>query len=52
MELYAKAQEIEMEEAVYIPVRVIENFAAISKNVDGFRISAAGYLELNDVVIK
>ncbi|MEH6993892.1 glutathione ABC transporter substrate-binding protein [Neobacillus drentensis] len=52
MELYAKAQEIEMEEAVYIPVRVIENLAAISKNVDGFRISAAGYLELNDVVIK
>ncbi len=51
-ELYRKAQELEMEDAVFIPVRVIENLAAISKNVEGFRISAAGYLELNDVSIK
>lgn len=52
MELYSKAQELEMEDAVYIPVRVIENLAAVSKIVDGFSISPSGYLEINDVSIK
>lgn len=51
-EYYAKAQEIEMEEAVYIPVRVIENLAATAKGVEGFSISPSGYLEINDVSIK
>lgn len=52
IELYAKAQEIQMEEAVYIPVRVIENVAAMSKDVSGFAISPSGYLEINNVSIK
>ncbi|GHI00566.1 glutathione ABC transporter substrate-binding protein [Neobacillus kokaensis] len=52
IELYAKAQELEMEDAVYIPVRVIENMAAVAKNVSGFGISPASYLEINDVSIK
>lgn len=51
-EMYAEAQEIEMEEAIYIPVRVIENVAAISKGVSGFEISPSGYLEINNVSIK
>ncbi len=51
-EIYAKAQEIEMDDSPYIPVRVIENVAAISKNVKGFSISPSGYLEINDVTIK
>ncbi|WP_263624446.1 glutathione ABC transporter substrate-binding protein [Cytobacillus kochii] len=51
LELYAKAQEIEMEDAAYVPVRVIENLAAVAKNVDHFSISAAGYLEINDILI-
>ena len=51
-QIYTEAQELEMKDAVFIPVRVIENVAAVSKNVDGFRISAAGYLDLNDVSIK
>ncbi|MEH7333157.1 glutathione ABC transporter substrate-binding protein [Neobacillus drentensis] len=51
-ELYAQSQELEMKEAVYIPVRVIENLAAVSKDVKGFAISPSGYLELNDVSIK
>jgi peptide/nickel transport system substrate-binding protein len=51
-EYYEKAQEIEMEEVVYIPVRVIENLAATAKGVEGFSISPSGYLELNDVSIK
>ncbi|WP_088044433.1 glutathione ABC transporter substrate-binding protein [Bacillus sp. EAC] len=51
-ELYAEAQEIEMSDAPYIPVRVIENVAAVSKDVKGFSISPSGYLEINDVSIK
>jgi peptide/nickel transport system substrate-binding protein len=52
IQIYAEAQELEMQDAVYIPVRVIENVAAVSNKIDGFRISAAGYLEINDVNIK
>jgi peptide/nickel transport system substrate-binding protein len=52
IELYKEAQELEMKDAPYIPVRVIENLAAVSKNVSGFSISPSGYLEINDVSIK
>lgn len=51
-ELYAQTQEKEMKEALYIPVRVIENLAAVTKDVKGFSISPSGYLELNDVSIE
>ncbi|WP_350301466.1 glutathione ABC transporter substrate-binding protein [Peribacillus frigoritolerans] len=51
-ELYAEAQEIEMSDTPYIPVRVIENVAAVAKEVKGFSISPSGYLEINDVTIK
>ncbi|MFJ7995072.1 glutathione ABC transporter substrate-binding protein [Peribacillus frigoritolerans] len=51
-ELYAEAQEIEMADTPYIPVRVIENVAAVAKEVKGFSISPSGYLEINDVTIK
>lgn len=51
IDLYAKSQELEMEDAVYIPVRVIENMAAVAKDVKGFSISPSGYLEINDVSI-
>ncbi|MDQ0198746.1 glutathione ABC transporter substrate-binding protein [Neobacillus ginsengisoli] len=50
--LYAEAQALEMKDAPYIPVRVIENVAAVAKNVKGFSISPSGYLEINDVSIK
>ncbi|MFF2754972.1 glutathione ABC transporter substrate-binding protein [Psychrobacillus sp. NPDC058041] len=52
IELYVKAQQIEMGDALYIPIRVIENLAATTKNVEGFSISPSGYLEVNDVSIK
>ncbi|WP_285767357.1 glutathione ABC transporter substrate-binding protein [Peribacillus sp. SI8-4] len=51
-ELYAEAQEIEMADTPYIPVRVIENMAAVAKDVKGFSISPSGYLEINEVTIK
>lgn len=49
IELYAKSQELEMEDAVYIPVRVIENMAAVAKNVKNFYMSPSGYIEINEV---
>jgi peptide/nickel transport system substrate-binding protein len=52
IELYAEVQELQMEDAVYIPVRVIENMAAIAKSVKDLSISPSGYLEINDVSIK
>ncbi|MDQ0201282.1 hypothetical protein [Neobacillus ginsengisoli] len=52
IERYKEAQELEMKDAPYIPVRVIENLAAVGKNVTGFSISPSGYLEINYVSIK
>ncbi|WP_391119597.1 glutathione ABC transporter substrate-binding protein [Psychrobacillus sp. L3] len=52
IELYAKAQKLEMDDALYIPIRVIENLAATAKGVEGFSISPSGYLEINDVSVK
>jgi peptide/nickel transport system substrate-binding protein len=52
LNLYAEAQELEMADSPYIPVRVIENMAAISKDIEGFAISPSGYLEINDISIK
>jgi peptide/nickel transport system substrate-binding protein len=51
IELYGKSQEIEMKDAVYIPVRVIENMAAVRKGVKDFTISPAGYMEINEISI-
>ncbi len=52
IELYAKAQELEKEDAVYIPVRVIENMAAVAKSIENFYMSPSGYIEINEVSIK
>ncbi|WP_078381986.1 glutathione ABC transporter substrate-binding protein [Sutcliffiella halmapala] len=52
IDLYAQAQEIQMEDALYIPVRVIENMAATSKDITGFYINPSGYLEVNEVSIR
>lgn len=46
-ELYSKAQHKQMEDALYIPVRVIENMAAVHKDVKGFDITPAGYIDLS-----
>ena len=51
IKLYAEAQEKEMEDALFIPIRVIENLAGIANNVEGFRMSPSGYLEINNVSI-
>jgi peptide/nickel transport system substrate-binding protein len=35
-----------------MPVRVIENMAAVAKNVENFYMSPSGYIEINEVSIK
>lgn len=40
-----------MDQALFIPVRVIENMAAVAKGVEGFAISPSGYLKINDISI-
>jgi peptide/nickel transport system substrate-binding protein len=52
LKLYEEVMQIEMDEAVYIPIRNYEHMAAHSKNVSGFWLNAANYLMVDDVVIK
>lgn len=51
-EIYAKAQELEMENALLVPIRNLENLAVVSKNIQGFSISPAGYLMIHNVAIE
>ncbi len=51
-EIYAKLQEIQEEEAVFIPVRILENIAATNNNVQGLYINPSGYLMVNEVTVK
>ncbi|GED69539.1 glutathione ABC transporter substrate-binding protein [Brevibacillus reuszeri] len=51
-EIYAEAQQIEMDEVPLLPYRSSENLAAIAKNVEGVYISPSGYIEVNDITIK
>lgn len=51
-EVYHQLQTIELENALYIPIRNIENLAATSKNVDGLLMTPSGYLKLMDVTIQ
>lgn len=50
-QIYEKAQEIKVKDAVHIPYRGVENLAAISKNVQGVWISPSGLLQLYDTSI-
>lgn len=51
-EIYEKSQMIEMEDAVYIPIRSHEHLAAFNRNVSGLWVNPVSYLMLNDVKIK
>lgn len=52
LELYAKAQEIEMQDASMILLRNDEDLVALSNNVKGFWMHPAGILMINDVSIQ
>ncbi|WP_409178815.1 glutathione ABC transporter substrate-binding protein [Brevibacillus fortis] len=49
--IYAKAQEVELQDALVVPIRNLENLAVISNQIQGFSISPAGYLNIDQVVI-
>ncbi|GKU85078.1 glutathione ABC transporter substrate-binding protein [Niallia sp. NCCP-28] len=51
-EIYKELQQIELKDALYIPVRTLENVAATGENVGGVEITPAGYLQLMNVTIK
>jgi peptide/nickel transport system substrate-binding protein len=50
--IYAKAQEIEMNDAPLIPIRTISHLAVTVKNMEGLWMNPVGYFFYNDVVLK
>jgi peptide/nickel transport system substrate-binding protein len=50
--LYEEAMIIEMEEAVYIPIRNYEHLAVYNNEVKDFWLSAVNYLMVNDATIE
>ncbi|MGP4105955.1 glutathione ABC transporter substrate-binding protein [Virgibacillus sp. L01] len=51
-ELYEKAQIIEMEDAVYIPIRNYEHLAVHGNNVQDFWLSPVNYLMINEATVE
>jgi peptide/nickel transport system substrate-binding protein len=51
-DIYARAQEWELREALFVPIRNQENLTAVNKHVQGFSISPAGYFMLRQVAIQ
>ncbi|WP_339149375.1 MULTISPECIES: glutathione ABC transporter substrate-binding protein [unclassified Sutcliffiella] len=51
-ELYEKAMQIQMDDAVYVPIRNYEHLAVYTKGVEGIWLNASNYIMLNDVTIK
>lgn len=50
--LYEKAMQIQMDDAVYVPIRNYEHLAVYTKGVEGIWLNASNYIMLNDVTIK
>nr|WP_185907838.1 glutathione ABC transporter substrate-binding protein [Psychrobacillus soli] len=49
--LYEKVLQIELDEAVYVPIRNYEHLAVSNKNVSGYWLNASNYLMIEDVKI-
>ncbi|WP_028401360.1 glutathione ABC transporter substrate-binding protein [Ectobacillus panaciterrae] len=50
--LYEEVMQLEMQDAVYIPIRVYEHLAVSNKSVDNFWLSPVNYLMINEAVLK
>lgn len=50
--IYAQAQEVELRDALIVPIRNLEHLAVISNQLQGFSISPAGYLQIDQVSIQ
>lgn len=51
-EIYKQAMQIEMDDAVYIPIRNYEHLAVYNNDVENFWLDASNYLILNEVTVK
>ncbi|WP_404454771.1 glutathione ABC transporter substrate-binding protein [Virgibacillus necropolis] len=51
-ELYEKAMKIEMEDAVYIPIRNYQHLAVYNNNVEDFKISPVSYIMIDNATVK
>ncbi|MED1949613.1 glutathione ABC transporter substrate-binding protein [Brevibacillus centrosporus] len=51
-EIYAKVQEIELNDAPMVPIRTIDYVAVTTKEVQGFWVDPIGFLMLNEVTIQ
>ncbi|WP_391207033.1 glutathione ABC transporter substrate-binding protein [Psychrobacillus sp. L4] len=51
-EIYKQAMQVEMDDAVYVPIRNYEHLAVYNNNVENFRLDASNYLILNEVTVK
>ncbi|WNS77530.1 glutathione ABC transporter substrate-binding protein [Bacillus sp. DTU_2020_1000418_1_SI_GHA_SEK_038] len=52
-QLYEKAMQIELDEAVYVPIRNYEHLANYNKNsISGLWLNPVNYLMIDDIVIK
>lgn len=51
-EIYKEAMQIEIDDAVYVPIRNYEHLAVYNPDVENFALDASNYLLLNEVTIK
>ena len=51
-EIYKEAMQIEMDDAVYVPIRNYEHLAVYNPKVENFALDASNYLLLREVTIK
>lgn len=51
--IYKEAQQIEMDEAVFVPIRTVEHLVAYNKHkVDGFTVNPVSYILLDGVTVQ
>lgn len=51
LEIYEKLAQMELDDAVYVPIRNYEHMAAHNQSVSGYWLNAANYLMIDKVVI-
>ncbi|WP_186670480.1 glutathione ABC transporter substrate-binding protein [Sporosarcina sp. BP05] len=50
--IYEEAMQIEMDDAVYVPIRNYEHLAVYNNNVENFRLDASNYLIIQQAQVK
>ena len=50
--IYEEAMQIEMDDAVYVPIRNYEHLAVYNNNVENFRLDASNYLIIEQAQVK